>query len=75
MPSNTSRYISNEYITLDQILRDFNSLLSVYIKNRQIPLIKELQKRGMSNGEIGQLLGFTHRKSLDNILKANHAKK
>lgn len=75
MPSDTSKYISDEYITLDQILRQFNSDISKHIKSRQIPLIRDLQRRGASNSEIAQLLGFTHKKSLDNVLRKNHATK
>lgn len=59
MPSDTSKYISNEYITLDQIFRDFRTNLAFYLYKRQSPLIQELRQKGSTYQEIADLLGVS----------------
>ena len=71
MPSNTSRYISDEYITLDQIVGEFSQNLSKLVKSKQRPLILELKRRGMSIPEIASLLGVTRQSVYYTIGKQN----
>lgn len=73
MPSDTSKYISDEYITLDQIFREFNSVLSGWLYQRQAPLIRELRDKGATYQHIADLLGVS-KQAVQKMVTKNETK-
>lgn len=74
MPTTDQTYILDEYITLDQIIRGFTLDVRTYLKRRQAPMIRELQRRGMTNTEIAKLLGWKHKTQISRMLKEANEK-